>query len=145
VGWSAVSGRAEGKAAFTARPRRRAQEEFVSKLRRDELHESPIFQNGRTVVRDSCNSSLRIPCFETASGVCALSSRRAEAVETTGIIRPLGIAEIGRAAGEGDGEWDSASRLSFLLHSLLDVRCFLLPSDFYFLLSEFQLFPCETQ
>src|SRR5208282_575802 len=29
--------------------------------------------------------------------------RRAEAVETTGIIRPLGIAEIGRAAGESVG------------------------------------------
>ena len=29
--------------------------------------------------------------------------------------------------------------------SMFDVRCFLLPSDFYFLLSEFQLFPCETQ
>ena len=28
---------------------------------------------------------------------------RAEAVETGGIIRPLGIAEIGRAAGEGVG------------------------------------------
>src|ERR1039458_3517564 len=36
---------------------------------------------------------------------CARSraSRRAQAVETGGIIRPLGIAEIGRAAGEGVG------------------------------------------
>ena len=34
---------------------------------------------------------------------CFRASRRAEAVETGGIIRPLGIAEIGRAAGEGVG------------------------------------------
>ena len=39
--------------------------------------------------------------METNCEYC--TSRRANAVETGGIIRPLGIAEIGRAAGEGVG------------------------------------------
>src|ERR1035438_640873 len=40
-----------------------------------------------------------IPDLPARSG----ASRRAEAVEAAGIIGPLGIAEIGRAAGEGIG------------------------------------------
>ena len=39
----------------------------VSKLRRDELHESPIVRKFLTKVRDSCNSSLRTPGCETVS------------------------------------------------------------------------------
>jgi hypothetical protein len=50
-------------------------DESVSKLRRDELYESQNFQKGRKV-RDSCNSSLRIEGFETASRRRALVGER---------------------------------------------------------------------
>ena len=53
-----------------ARDATRGQGESVSKPRRDELHESPIFHNGRKV-RDSCNSSLRPRGFEKDRAVRA--------------------------------------------------------------------------
>jgi hypothetical protein len=42
--------------------------------------------------------------------------RRAEAVKTTGIIRPLGITEIGRAASEGVGSHWSPDGTSWSRH-----------------------------
>ena len=65
-------------------------------------HHRDICDHGRGG-RPTQTLSAIAPSPSLSIGFESSCSRRAEAIEPGGIIRPLGIAEVGRAAGQGVG------------------------------------------
>src|ERR1035437_8061697 len=74
----------------------------------------------------SRNSGFFAPLRPCVGSIGCRASRRAETVEAGGIIRPLGIAEIGPAVGEGVGSYwrpGRAEQIRAGFHHDRDVCC----------------------